>query len=61
MPRVAPSTASEDDPSKKPWIGVGESKKSQRSRKASVNDGKKTSVSGRKRKETAEEEVRDTR
>ena len=61
MPREAPSTASENDPSKKPRIGVGKSEKGQRSRKASVNDGKKTSVSEGKKKETAEEEVRDTR
>lgn len=45
---------------------MDKSKKSQRSRKASVNDGKKTSVSEVKKKETAEEglgeagKVRDT-
>jgi hypothetical protein len=54
MPRVIPPTASEDDPSKKPGIGVGKSKKSQRSRKASANDGKRTFVSEVKKKETAE-------
>jgi len=57
MRRVTPPTASKDDPSKKPRIGVGKSKKSQRSREASVNDEKKTSVSEGKKKETAEEEV----
>jgi len=46
---------------------VGKSKKNQRSRKASMNDRKKTSVSEVKKKETAEEgfgevgEVGDTR
>ena len=66
MPKVTPPTAFEDGPSKEPRIGVDKSKKSQRGGKASVNDGKKTSVSEVKKKETAEEglgeagKVRDT-
>ena len=46
MPRVTPPTAFEDGLSEKPRIGVGKSKKSQRSRKASVNDRKKTAEEG---------------
>ena len=57
MPRVTQPTAFEDDPFKKPRIGVGKSKKSQRGGEASVNDGKKTSVSEGKKKETAEEDI----
>ena len=57
MPRVTPPTAFEDDPFKKPGIGVGKSKKSRRGGEASVNDGKKTPVSEGKKNETADEEI----
>lgn len=53
MPTVTPPTAFEDDPSKKPRVGVGKSKKSQRP----LNDGKKTSVSEERKRGTAEEEI----